>query len=78
MTLPHGEVRTPVYMPVGTKGAMKGLLPWDLKEGIDCEIMLANTYHLFLKPTEAVLDWEGGLHKFADWDRNYLTDSGGF
>jgi len=78
MTLPHGEVRTPVYMPVGTKGAMKGLLPWDMEEGIDCEIMLANTYHLFLKPTEKVLLEEGGLHKFANWNGNYLTDSGGF
>ena len=78
LTLPHGEVRTPVYMPVGTKGAMKGLLPKNMKEDIDCEIMLANTYHLFLKPGEAVLDREGGLHKFAAWDKNYLTDSGGF
>lgn len=78
LTLPHGEVRTPVYMPVGTKGAMKGLLPRDLKEGIDCEICLANTYHLFLKPTEEILLKEGGLHKFASWDKNYLTDSGGF
>jgi len=49
-----------------------------LKDGIDCEICLANTYHLFLKPTEEVLLWEGGLHKFAAWDKNYLTDSGGF
>jgi len=56
LSLPHGEVRTPVYMPVGTKGAMKGLLPRDLKDGIDCEIMLANTYHLFLKPGEKILD----------------------
>lgn len=78
MNLPHGEVRTPVYMPVGTKGAMKGLLPRDLKESIDCEICLANTYHLFLKPTEKILHKENGLHKFAAWDKNYLTDSGGF
>ena len=78
LTLPHGEVRTPVYMPVGTKGAMKGLLPKNMKEDIDCEIMLANTYHLFLKPGEDILNKEGGLHKFTDWDGNYLTDSGGF
>ncbi|CAI2371271.1 unnamed protein product [Moneuplotes crassus] len=78
LTLPHGDVRTPVYMPVGTKGAMKGLLPKNMKDDIDCEIMLANTYHLFLKPGEEILDREGGLHKFAAWDKNYLTDSGGF
>lgn len=78
LTLPHGDVRTPVYMPVGTKGAMKGLLPKNMKEDIDCEIMLANTYHLFLKPGEKILDREDGLHTFADWSGNYLTDSGGF
>ena len=78
MTLPHGDVRTPVYMPVGTKGAMKGLLPCNMLEDIDCEIMLANTYHLYLKPSEAILDAQGGLHKFAHWSKNYLTDSGGF
>jgi tRNA-guanine family transglycosylase len=55
MTLPHGQVRTPVYMPVGTKGAMKGLLSTTMDEQIDCDIMLANTYHLFLKPGEDVL-----------------------
>jgi tRNA-guanine family transglycosylase len=56
MTLPHGLVRTPVYMPVGTKGAMKGLLPTTLADDIDCDIMLANTYHLFLKPGEDILN----------------------
>jgi tRNA-guanine family transglycosylase len=56
MTLPHGTVRTPVYMPVGTKGAMKGLLSTTMDQDIDCDIMLANTYHLFLKPGEDVLN----------------------
>ena len=74
----HGEVRTPVYMPVGTKGAMKGLLQDSLEDLIDCDIMLANTYHLFLKPGEAMLNKMGGLHKYAGWDRCFLTDSGGF
>ena len=55
LTLPHGEVRTPVYMPVGTKGAMKGLTSETMDELIDCDIMLSNTYHLFLKPGEAIL-----------------------
>ena len=78
MTLPHGLVRTPVYMPVGTKGAMKAVLPSTLSEQIDCDIMLSNTYHLFLKPGEDLLKQMGGLHKFMNWDRNLLTDSGGF
>ena len=65
-------------MPVGTKGAMKGVLSQTLDEHIDCDIMLCNTYHLFLKPGEQVLDHVGGQHKFMNWDRNLLTDSGGF
>ena len=60
MTLPHGQVRTPVYMPVGTKGAMKGVLSDTLSTHIDCNIMLCNTYHLFLKPGEKLLDKMGG------------------
>ena len=56
LSLPHGDVRTPVYMPVGTKGAMKGLLPRDLRDLIDVEIMLCNTYHLFLTPGEDILN----------------------
>ena len=80
LTLPHGDVRTPVYMPVGTKGAMKAVLPRNLSDQhmIDCDIMLSNTYHLFLKPGEALLRKVGGAHKFMNWDRNLLTDSGGF
>ena len=78
ITLRHGQVRTPVYMPVGTKGAMKGLLSETLDSLIDCDIQLANTYHLFLKPGEKMLTDFGGLHRYAKWPRNYLTDSGGF
>ena len=78
MHLPHGQVRTPVYMPVGTKGAMKGILSKSMEEHIDADIMLSNTYHLFLKPEESVLEQQGGLHKFMNWKRNILTDSGGF
>lgn len=78
MTLPHGDVRTPVYMPVGTKGGMKGLTSENMSELIDCDIMLSNTYHLFLKPGEEIMDDMGGLHKFENWNRNILTDSGGF
>ena len=78
MTLPHGPVRTPVYMPVGTKGGMKGLTSENMSELIDCDIMLSNTYHLFLKPGEEIMEDMGGLHKFENWDRNILTDSGGF
>lgn len=76
--LRHGAVRTPVYMPVGTKGAMKGLTSDTLDNLIDCDIQLANTYHLFLRPGENMLDNFGGLHNYAKWPRNYLTDSGGF
>jgi queuine tRNA-ribosyltransferase catalytic subunit len=78
VTLRHGEVRTPVYMPVGTKGAMKGITSETMDDIVDCDIMLANTYHLFLKPGEQVLSQFGGLHNMANWNRNYLTDSGGF
>ena len=80
LTLPHGPVRTPVYMPVGTKGAMKGVLERTLDGDhlIDCDIMLNNTYHLFLKPGEEILNLVGGAHKFMNRKRNILTDSGGF
>lgn len=76
--MPHGDVRTPVYMPVGTKGAMKGLTSENMANLIDCDIMLSNTYHLFLKPGEDIMTRLGGLHKMMAWNRNILTDSGGF
>lgn len=77
LTLPHGKVDTPAFMPVGTQGAVKGLTADDLRE-IGFQIILANTYHLFLRPTVEVIRQAGGLHGFSTWDGNFLTDSGGF
>lgn len=77
MILPHGEVLTPVYMPVGTKGAIKGLTSEQMVH-LDCRILLGNTYHLSYKPGGDFLESIGGLHKFMNWNRNILTDSGGF
>ncbi|CAH1388461.1 unnamed protein product [Nezara viridula] len=77
MTLPHCAVETPVFMPVGTKGSLKGLLP-DQLEAMDCRILLGNTYHLGTNPGPELLKKAGGLHKFMGWDRAILTDSGGF
>lgn len=77
MQLPHGEVLTPAFMPVGTRGTVKGLTADDLEE-IGFQIILANTYHLFLRPKIEVIKAAGGLHGFTRWHRNFLTDSGGF
>jgi queuine tRNA-ribosyltransferase len=77
LSLPHGTVSTPVFMPVGTCGAVKALSVEDLKE-IGFEIILSNTYHLYLRPGAGVIGGAGGLHVFMNWDRNILTDSGGF
>lgn len=77
MVLPHGPVDTPVFMPVGTQGTLKGMLPEQLKS-MGLQIMLANTYHLGVRPGPDILHKAGGLHKFMNWDRNLLTDSGGF
>jgi len=77
LRLPHGDVPTPVFMPVGTNGTVKALTPGDLKE-IGFNLILSNTYHLYLRPGEEVIEKAGGLHKFMNWDRNILTDSGGF
>ncbi len=74
---PHGEIETPVFMPVGTQATVKGLRPEDLKS-LNAEIILSNTYHLFLRPGEKIVKAAGGLHKFMNWDRPILTDSGGF
>ncbi|MCL2229616.1 MAG: tRNA guanosine(34) transglycosylase Tgt [Treponema sp.] len=75
--LEHGEVHTPVFMPVGTNGTVKALTSDDLKE-IGFNLILSNTYHLYLRPGEEVIGKAGGLHKFMNWNRNILTDSGGF
>ncbi|MDR1565852.1 MAG: tRNA guanosine(34) transglycosylase Tgt [Treponema sp.] len=77
MGLPHGNVSTPVFMPVGTNGTVKAVTREDLKE-IGFEIILSNTYHLYLRPGEEVISLSGGLHSFMGWGGNILTDSGGF
>lgn len=74
---PHGVIETPVFMPVGTQATVKGLRPEDLKE-LNAQIILSNTYHLFLRPGSEIVKNAGGLHKFMNWDRPILTDSGGF
>lgn len=74
----HGSIQTPIFMPVGTVGSVKGVYHRDLKEDIKAEIILGNTYHLYLRPGLDTLKAAGGLHKFEGWDRPILTDSGGF
>ena len=75
--LAHGDVQTPAFMPVGTYGTVKGMLPRDIHE-IGAEIILGNTFHLWLRPTTDVIDKFGGLHDFIGWNKPILTDSGGF
>ena len=77
ISLPHGTVQTPAFMPVGTAATVKGMTKDELHE-IGFEIILANTYHLFLRPGMDVIKQAGGLHGFSGWDKNFLTDSGGF
>lgn len=74
---PHGDVETPVYMPVGTQATVKGVFPRDLKEA-GSQIILSNTYHLYMRPGDEIVKKAGGLHKFMHWDKPILTDSGGF
>ena len=78
ITTDHGEIHTPIFMPVGTAGSVKGVYHRDLKEDIGAEIILGNTYHLYLRPGLGTLRAAGGLHRFISWDRPILTDSGGF
>jgi queuine tRNA-ribosyltransferase len=75
---PHGDIPTPIFMPVGTGGTVKGILQRDLLEDINAKIILGNTYHLYLRPGTEILKAAGGLHKFMSWDRPILTDSGGY
>ncbi len=75
---PHGTVETPVFMPVGTQGTVKGLTQRDLAEDLDVRLLLANTYHLYLRPGHELIRRMGGLHRFMSWPRGILTDSGGF
>ena len=78
ITTDHGQIQTPIFMPVGTLGSVKGVLQRDLKEEVKAQIILGNTYHLYLRPGTEVLEAAGGLHKFNGFDRPMLTDSGGF
>ena len=78
LTTAHGSVETPVFMPVGTQGTVKGLTPRMLMDELDARIILGNTYHLFLRPGPERIERFGGLHKFISWPRTLLTDSGGF
>lgn len=78
ITTDHGQIETPIFMPVGTVGTVKGVHLPELKEDIKAQIILGNTYHLYLRPGLEVIEKAGGLHKFNGFDRPMLTDSGGF
>ena len=78
VTTDHGEIETPIFMPVGTVGSVKAVPQRDLKEQIKAQIILGNTYHLYLRPGTSVLEAAGGLHRFMHWDGPILTDSGGY
>lgn len=78
ITTDHGEIQTPIFMPVGTVASVKSVHQRELKEDIKAQIILGNTYHLYLRPGTQILNQAGGLHKFMNWDRPILTDSGGF
>jgi len=77
LTTPHGEIQTPIFMPVGTNASVKAMRPENLKDA-GAQIILANTYHLYLRPGHRLVEKMGGLHRFMSWDRPILTDSGGF
>ncbi len=78
ITTDHGTIETPIFMPVGTVGSVKTVHQRELKQDINPDIILGNTYHLYLRPKTEILKQAGGLHKFMGWDRNILTDSGGY
>ena len=78
ITTDHGVIETPIFMPVGTVASVKGVQQRELAQDINADIILVNTYHLYLRPTTSILEQAGGLHKFMHWDRNILTDSGGY
>lgn len=78
ITTDHGVIETPIFMPVGTVASVKGVHQRELKNDINPDIILGNTYHLYLRPQTTILEQAGGLHKFMNWDRNILTDSGGY
>ena len=78
MKTDHGTIQTPIFMPVGTAGTVKGVHQTELKDEINADIILGNTYHLYLRPQTPILEQAGGLHKFISWERPILTDSGGY
>ncbi|MEY4962747.1 MAG: hypothetical protein RLZZ323_66 [Bacteroidota bacterium] len=78
ITTDHGVIETPIFMPVGTVASVKGVHQRELKNDINPDIILGNTYHLYLRPQTEILEKAGGLHQFMNWDRNILTDSGGY
>ncbi|MEZ4838487.1 tRNA guanosine(34) transglycosylase Tgt [Flavobacterium sp.] len=78
ITTDHGVIETPIFMPVGTVASVKGVHQRELKDDINPDIILGNTYHLYLRPQTEILEKAGGLHQFMNWDRNILTDSGGY
>ena len=78
LTTDHGVIETPIFMPVGTAATVKGVHQQDLAQDVNPDIILANTYHLYLRPTTSILEQAGGIHSFMNWDRPVLTDSGGY
>ncbi len=74
----HGTIQTPIFMPVGTAATVKGIFHRDLRDDVEAQIILANTYHLYLRPGMEIIEKAGGVHRFSTWDRPMLTDSGGF
>ena len=78
ITTDHGQIKTPIFMPVGTVGSVKGVHFSELREQVKAQIILGNTYHLYLRPGLDILRKAGGLHRFNTWDRPILTVSGGF
>ena len=78
LTTDHGVIETPIFMPVGTVASVKGVHQHELKEDINADIILGNTYHLYLRPKTPILEKAGGLHAFMNWHRPILTDSGGY
>src|SRR2546422_4690959 len=78
ITTDHGEILTPIFMPVGTVGSVKAVTQQQLHEDVKAQIILGNTYHLYLRPALETMEAAGGLHKFMGWDKPILTDSGGY
>ena len=78
LTTDHGVLETPIFMPVGTPATVKGVHQRELKNDINPDVILGNTYHLYLRPGTSIIEQAGGLHRFMGWDRPILTDSGGY